>query len=287
MEACRDFRRRLEAALIGELRSAPVAWHRHLTTCGACRELFVAEEALDELLACLPDPQLPVALTQRVLLRLVQARAQAQQLDEALDAVLGSESAPPNLAARILDGLQAQTAQSEARLDAVLYRLPTPEVPAGLAARTLAAITIDAMPVDPQPVETAPAPRRARSRAVPQRQVAARTPLLRFSLAAAASVLAAFLGYRLIQPSNDTPVRKPIVQIPGQAMPGQAGPGTNQVADLVPEVPDPELLAALDLLEEWDLLMAQDLDLVLGSLDETETELLLLDTLVESEEEEG
>lgn len=266
MDACRDFRTRLEAALIGELRSAPVAWHRHLTTCGACRELFAAEEALDELLACLPDPQLPVALTQRVLQKLVQARgaAQAQQLDEALDAVLGGESAPPNLAARILAGLQTQAAQNQARLDAVLERLPAPQVPAGLAARTLAALPI---------------------LAAPQRRVAARTPLLRFSLVAAASVLAAFLGYRLIQPTNETPVRQPIVQIPGAAVPGPTP--TNQVADLVTEVPDPELLAALDLLEEWDLLMAQDLDLVLGSLDETETELLLLDTLVESEEEEG
>lgn len=252
MNPCRDFRQRLEAALVGELRGAPVAWHSHLSACAACRDLFAAEEALDELLACLPHPELPVALARRVLLRL----QRDQRLDAALDRALGAEAPPAGLAARVLAGVQAKSAPS---LDDLLARLPEPSVPAGLAERIVAQVQ------HAQPA---------------LRPVAARTPLLRLGLAAAASLLAAFIGYRLVGDNAEPPQGPAIVDVPRQS-PDAAEPS------IVPIVPDAELLASLELLEEWELLMAQDVDLALGSLDDSDAELLLLDALVASEEEEG
>ena len=41
-------------------------------------------------------------------------------------------------------------------------------------------------------------------------------------------------------------------------------------------LPDPSVLASLDVLEDWELLMSDDIDLLLGSLDEADTELLFL-----------
>ena len=119
MNPCHDFRLRLGAALEGRLDGAPLAWHEHLFACADCRNLFAAEEALEMLLACLPEPRLPVALTQRVLRRLARDRDLERSLDvtiaQALE--LGAEDAPPaNLAQRVLAGLEAR---EPAALDAL------------------------------------------------------------------------------------------------------------------------------------------------------------------------
>ena len=267
MNACLLFRSRLEAALIGELHGAPALWHDHLVGCSACRDLFAAEEALDHLLACLPEPELPIALAKRVVRRLQREQHATAKLDDALDFALAGNDVPAGLADRVLAGLAEERSapasmDSKATgvtLDDLLERVPAPEVPTGLAARVLANL---------ETVEAAES-------AAPLVGASARPlPFFRFGLAAAASVLAMFVGYRLWQPTPEP------------------WDGTPRVADstpdgdrLAPEQPDPELLASLDLLEEWDLLVADtpaDLDVVLGSLDDIETELLLLDTYVTS-----
>ena len=62
---CREFR----AALLKALEGLPVpreltvlSWHQHLLSCGPCRALLEREEALEELLATLPEPKLPLLL---------------------------------------------------------------------------------------------------------------------------------------------------------------------------------------------------------------------------------
>lgn len=269
MDACREFRLRLEAALVGELQGAPVAWHAHLATCAECRAVFEAEEALDALLACLPHPELPVALAQRVLRRLERETVLESKLDAALDQALTGEGPPVGLAGRVLAGVRANREQDndEAALDGVLGRLPEPEVPVGLASRVLAGLELE--PAGGLPLEPAGSP---------VRRAAVVHPFFRFGLAAAATVLAAFIGYRLVDGAPD-PVRTPIVEHGGESERGGAELATVQ--------PDPELLASLELLEEWEFLVTEDVDVVLGSLDESEAELLLLGGLVAEEEEEG
>ena len=67
--ACRSFRTLLEERLRG--RPAPrqlseLSWHEHLVGCAACRTLFETEEALEVLLATLPDPRLPPEVKRRL-----------------------------------------------------------------------------------------------------------------------------------------------------------------------------------------------------------------------------
>jgi len=265
MNACLLFRSRLEAALIGELHGAPVLWHDHLVGCSACRELFEAEEALDHLLACLPEPELPLALAKRVVRRLQREQHATSKLDDALDAALAGNDVPAGLADRVLAGLAGERSApagselSGVTLDDLLGQVPAPEIPSGLSARVLANL---------EPVEVA-------ASTSPFAGASPRPlPFFRFGLAAAASVLAMFVGYRLWQPAPELPNGTPMV-----------AENTPEADRLAPEQPDPELLASLDLLEEWDLLVADtpaDLDVVLGSLDDVETELLLLDSYVTS-----
>jgi len=138
---CRSVRRRLEHALEGARGSqelSSLAWHEHLLGCGDCRALLESEEALEILLASLPDPRLPPQLARRVLARL---RAAEQSRESALDRLLELDPAarpPGGLAGRVLAGLERERAQPEARLDALLERARAVDVPAQLSQRVLA-----------------------------------------------------------------------------------------------------------------------------------------------------
>jgi hypothetical protein len=247
MKSCREFRERLGAALEGTLVGAPLAWHEHLVACEACRALFEAEEALDELLACLPEPELPVALARRILRRLETDRA----LDRALDQVVRADvEVPDGLAARVLAGLQTRPS-----LDELLERQPEPEVPAGLSARVLVGLADELIP--------RPILRPAFGR---MRRVAA----------AAATVLIVAAVWRLL-PGRETPLDSTGGTEPVRVATHESTDSGNPTELTPAEIPDPELLAALDVLEDWELLVPTDVDLLLGSLDESDAELLLLD----------
>ena len=115
MNACRDFRSRLASLLSGRASSASfgeLAWHEHLLGCADCRALVETEQALEELLASLPQPQLPPELAQRLLARLEPARG-----DVALDLLLERGDAvavPGALASRMLAKLDSARAAQRA-----------------------------------------------------------------------------------------------------------------------------------------------------------------------------
>jgi hypothetical protein len=217
---CVGFRAALEAELLGrpsQERLAGLSWHEHLLSCGDCRELLEREEALEILLASLPEPRLPSALTQRVLGRL--------RLERLLD--LDAEvRAPSGLAQGVLAGLARERA--EARLDELLDLDRGVRVPVGLAGRVLGRLARERRRV--------PARRRA------------------WLYAVAAGLLLAFLGrlYWIRTRPETRPTTEPVVQ-----------------AD-----PDPQMLAALDVLEEWDLLMQDDVDVLLSTLGPADLALL-------------
>lgn len=139
MTSCRDFREHLELALSsGSSKLSELSWHRHLTTCSACRELLEAEEVLELLLDTLPAPSLPPALAERVLLRL-----RSDRNDEALERLLALDdhvSAPVDLSDQVLAGLSATRDVHDPNndpLDRLLSKLPEPVPPRDLAARVL------------------------------------------------------------------------------------------------------------------------------------------------------
>jgi len=233
---CKDFRAALEAELLGrpaQEKLAGLSWHAHLLACGECRELLEKEEALEALLASLPEPRLPEALARRVLSRLRADRAAETRLEELLELDEGAR-APLDLAAGILARLAPEREAQAARLDDMpletLLDLDSYlEAPHGLARRVLAAL------------EIARTPRRAR-----------RT----WIYAAAAGLMALFLGRMLwIQrhPTRD---------------------GRGEIAAGSEPAPDPQMLAALDVLEQWDLLMQDDVDVLLSTLGPADEALL-------------
>lgn len=252
MNHCHDFRARLGAAIEGHLEGAPLAWHEHLFSCADCRALFEAEEALDELLLSLPKPALPVALARRVLRGL--AKQEERALDQTLDHALehAAVEVPTDLAARVLAGVQAKAAGVS--LDDVLDHLPEPTIPTGLSERITANLQREVLR--------------------PPMSVWRRPMQL---TAAAALVVCSFIGYRVATVNRTSNVM--------DVDPGLVAHETTELN------PDPELLASLDLLEDWELLFASDVDLLLGSLDETEQALLMLDQSVainpQANEEEG
>lgn len=226
---CNEFRGALERHLRGrplpeELSS--LSWDAHLLSCAECRALLEAEEALEVLLASLPEPSLPAELAERVLARLARA---ADERDALLDELLDRDDAPAvpaGLAERVLAGVAHARARD---LDALLDELPAPEIPAGLSDRTLAALSAERRGVGP----------RVRLRLVPRR------------LAAAAGILATALAGLAVW---------------RELWPGDPA-GSQVVFDDVPV----ELLADLELFaDDWELLMADDLDAFLGTLPEGE-----------------
>lgn len=133
---CHDFRGALSRALEGKPQPAELAvlaWHEHLLGCRECRELLEREEALEMLLATLPEPKLPPDLTRRVVKRLDHEVQPSLELDALLE--LDGATVPVGLAARVEAG-----ARGEAALDALLDRDEV-EVPQGLSARVILGVT--------------------------------------------------------------------------------------------------------------------------------------------------
>jgi hypothetical protein len=242
-DSCLEFRGRLEDALRGGASAlGALAWSGHVVDCVACRELLAAEEALEALLASLPRPALPPDLAARVLARLAEAR----RLDELLERG-GAAPAPAGLAERVLAGLSAEGARRGDALDRLLGRLPEPAVPSGLAERVIASAAAAAGPT--------------RTGARPS--VTAWRARVAWLAAAAAVVAAGTLAWRLLVDGGGG----------GAAPSPERGPAPIHVAHVTPEdTVDPDdppaaLLAALPVLENWDLLMEADLDVLLAGLD--------------------
>ncbi|MBL8803228.1 MAG: hypothetical protein JNN27_14580 [Planctomycetes bacterium] len=340
--SCIEFRARLAQAL-AERPVAELAWHEHVLTCNDCRELLDAEEALDDLLASLPRPNLPPELARRVIARLAPERELDRLLDRALDRALGGSlhearpqlagellarlAAPRELAARereldqLLDRVPAvarpelarellarlapvrEAARAERALDALLERVPPPQIPGDLAPRTLAALAPERAPA---PV---PAPARARvqsrSQGHPQgrtsrsevlahglRPVAASTERWRVArpLLAAAAVAVLLAGAAWLwsvrreraqgefAPSGagaqvaERSASDPQGQSPAQPQPERSNSPERAPAQPVESLdalePDAELLAQLELLEAWDLITDEQLDLEAVGIDE-------------------
>lgn len=270
--ACRTFRRLLEERLVGgngPEALAPLAWNEHLFSCAACRELLASEEALESLLASLPEPVLPREVAERLIARLRAVRAHEHGLEALLesdreldvppalardtlaklasaraeaqlDALLARDvvAAPRDLARRVAAG-----ARAEAALDRVLALDRSVATPAGLSSRVLAALESE----------------RATVHALARRS---RFALLRTRAVwfAAAAAVVATLALWLARPKAGATSQPEVVE--NGARPGEAMPPAIQS----PPAPDAQMLAALDVLEHWDLLMTNDVDVLLSTL---------------------
>lgn len=322
--SCIEFRARLAQAL-AEHPVAELTWHEHVLTCADCRELLAAEEALDDLLASLPRPNLPPELARRVIARLAPER----ELDRLLDRALGGSlhQARPQLASELLARLAGprelaarereldqllervpaparpdlardllarlapvrEAARAERALDALLERVPAPQIPGELASRTLRALAAERAPA---PALTLGRTSRSTARehalrphsAGSERWRAAR-PLLAAAAVAVLLAGAAWLwsvrreraagefapsgaGPQVAERSASDP------QVPSPAQPRPQGsdapaqPVEAPVESLDALEPDAELLAQLDLLEAWDLITDEQLDLEAVGIDE-------------------
>ena len=109
-----------------------LSWHEHLLSCSECRALLEQEEALELLLATLPDPKLPPDLARRVVVRL------RDRADENLDELLALDrvQVPEGLSDRVRRGVAS--ARADEKLDALLELAREVEIPAGLSGRVLA-----------------------------------------------------------------------------------------------------------------------------------------------------
>ena len=306
---CTAFRTELEGVLRGRPspgRLTELSWNEHLLGCAACRSLLEAEEALESLLASMPEPKLPPELARRVLARLRAASAEAAghaDPEGRLDALLGAdpgEPVPEDLPGRLLDRLQAERAAARRRAHRRLWRLlgsvPAPSAPEGLPERVLAGLEAQ----------------RGRVRGTPAPTPAARAPVPAWLVPLAAALLVtALAAWGLWRTLADPGSREAVAEVeptpsqartfpegepvaptlsPGSGDPGGAagpeagGPGQPPVDPVDPvdpvgpfepgesgesgPEPQEDLLAHLELLaDDWELVMnEQDLDALLGSL---------------------
>lgn len=353
--ACSSFRSLLEQKLAGRpdpssLRS--LAWHEHLLGCGACRTLLEDEEALEGLLATLPDPRLPPEIRRRVLVALARSRNEEDALDRLLD--LDHETlAPTGLARGVLDGLAARRAEiaagrDEDPLEHLLVAGDTVDVPADLAGSVLASLEharragadrIDAAGelVDarrereldrlldrsgavavPEALSTrvldALRHQRTLHRSAPNAPMHRTTRVRTVWVYAAAAGLVATLAVWAVWPRQPAPTpdvavedatsrpvedgtstnrvprvdgRTASVDDPSRRVPGTNGTsttptptrrdveGVNAPKDVeVARAPDAQMLAAMDVLENWDYLMQNDVDVLLSTIEPADEALL-------------
>lgn len=150
--------------------------------------------------------------------------------EQELDLLLGEVRlpvAPTGLAERVLAELRAPELVAADPLDRLLGRAPEPRAPVGLAARVLRGF-------EPERLEARPRVHRGRR--------TRRRLQLVTGLAAAALLLA--LGLRALERPREE---------------------ATTLAGLDPA--DREVVESLDVLEDWELLMGDDIDLLLSSLD--------------------
>ncbi|MBL8859841.1 MAG: hypothetical protein JNL28_15145 [Planctomycetes bacterium] len=236
---CLAFRTLLEQKLVGRpdpSSLSALSWHEHLLGCADCRRFLEGEEALEALLATLPEPRLAPDVKRRVLVALARARQTVTSLDALLERDVEAV-APKDLARRVLVGLERErasvAAHADQQLDLLLMRAGQVETPRDLSRRVLLGLARERRPV-------------AR-------------PILAFRrsawMAAAAAVLVITLVVWAVK-RVDAPLPKPEI-----------------VQEL--RAPDKGMLAALDVLENWELLMrSDDVDVLLASLGAVEETLL-------------
>ena len=275
--ACLAFRSGLEAKLSARPDRAAfseLAWHEHLLACGACRAMLEEEEALELVLATLPEPVLPARLVRRVLARLRSvrpdaraARGGARELDDLLE-VDRDAHVPEGLAESVLASLRAarashaphatgaETASGSAAhsagathvasdLDSLLDRDQV-HAPDDLARRVLQRLA----PLrDRKGVRDVRRVRRVGSRAL-------------LALAASAAAAALWMGWNRSERPTLRGADETLVAV------GDESGVANDAA------PEPELLAAFDVLEEWDTLAHADLDEALSTFGPTDEVLL-------------
>lgn len=310
--ACQEFRARLAQALDA---SAPLArapaleWHTHVLTCAECRALLESEQALEHVLASLPQPTLPPHLARRVLERLAEQRVEAaldRTLDLALDLTLGERAsedfaAPSQLASNLLARLGPARARAERErrlehaLDALLASAPPPNVPAGLSVRVLkglAAARRSAPTPTPRALRAVAPAASTTSTQTRELQPAARS--WAWLAAAGVALFAGAAAWFLSRSGagdarrddvaielNDSPKVRRAELIPNRTAPehvtqAQSGSGRapeRGASELAPALeptfePDLELLAQLELLESWELLADEALELELLGVDE-------------------
>lgn len=330
---CETFRAQLSAALEGRPQPeqlGPLGWNEHLLGCGPCRELLEAEEALEMLLASLPEPHLPPELVRRLLARLALERTEAG-LDRLLEEA-PEPHAPLNLAQRILAGLdsdrqsiaggaldksdeyravvegvgvnrvandqgvapgapatQGEPIEASDGLDQLLDSLPAPRIPNGLAPRVLSALeSARSAPLSKSSASGAPGP--SLGRVVQGGFPAGNDGSLFVSrriFAAAALVLVA-LGFAIwsdvLGPHGDGASESDRTLVATNAGAGndsvgaqganldsaaleRATVGMGTAGGLSSEDPDQEFFEDFEVLENWDLLVSEDLDLLLASVD--------------------
>ncbi len=265
---CRAFRARLELRLAGRVEIqglSELSWHEHLFGCADCRALLEREEALEVLLASLPEPRLPQDLARRVLARL--RLADEAELDTLLE-LDATPAAPEDLARRVLAALAGErssaavpAALDEAQLDGYLTRFVVPGPPADLAQRTLAALAgerqreRDLARLEPL-LERAGAvevPTELAERILAGLEAHRGRPVLRASfvrrrwIAAAAALLVAAGSWAWIQRSEG-PARVPFEPTPPGEGPLVQAPDAPEDEEVAALEPDPELLALFDLL---------------------------------------
>ena len=267
--ACKSFRERLEEALAGRLEASGLQrleWHEHLRACVDCRALLESEQALELLLASLPEPRLPREVAERILARLRAARG-----GDRLDALLEldrAQDAPEDLARRVLTGLAGERARSrtgsatgaatdvDARLDRLLdLALLDVGVPVGLGARVAGRLA----------------------------QQRPSSPVTHWAVLRLAATILVLLGaasalWRFTRPSEGQPE---IVQAPPERALDESSPAPDARG-----VPD-DLLASLDLLESWDALEAAGAFAGDELADLEPSDLLVLELLREAEQELG
>lgn len=280
MSACSDFRSRLAKLLAGGEAAAPrtndaslagLAWHEHLLGCTDCRALIETEQALEELLSQLPQPQLPPELARRLLARLEPHRTDLALPQASLDSLLDRTrevSVPFELAERMLERLNAarELQRDEARLDRVLHRLPKPQAPADLAERTLTRLALARrQQVAAKSVSVTRKPAANLPQETPARRIAPR----RLALAAAALVAVGVGAWLLGRTAFTPPVEDVDPAVAQGAQPSRSNPSVAPRERVIDE-PPADLLASLDLLESWDLVLDDSVEtdvLSLGAYD--------------------
>lgn len=301
--SCRDFRMLLENRLARRAtrparratrpaqnaapeRLADLAWHEHLFTCEGCRALLDAEQALESLLASLPEPYLEPAVRDRVLARLRHARDE-ERLDSLLD-LAGAAQAPSGLARSVLVSVTRR--EGDEQLDRLLD-LDVVTVPEGLTERTLTALHLAprfelteprlerrveltarrlARRVELTALHLArrvelTALHLARRSELTARRLARRSEKMRpltwriAGFAAAAAVLAAIAWIvRGLETQRDVAPPAIVDVQPSRTERPEVGAPNAPVSD--------EMLAALDVLENWDVLITEDVETLLSTL---------------------